>query len=129
MGRKKKYESGDEFAAAVQAYVNGCKEEGEFPDDAGMMNYLGVTENTLKRYQEGEDEFATKVKAVLYWAAKERESFLARRMAREPKLAQGCMNLLKQQKNGGYLDKPVDNGERTLTINLVGIGGGVNAFK
>jgi hypothetical protein len=51
-------------------------------------------------------------------------------MVTEPKAANGCMSALKQPANGGYIDKPIaDSGEKTLTINLVGIAGGEKAFK
>jgi hypothetical protein len=48
-------------------------------------------------------------------------------MTKSNKLAQGCLNALKQEANGGYTDKPVDNGERKLVIELKGIG--ENAYK
>ena len=50
-------------------------------------------------------------------------------MTSDNKRAQGCMNALKQKDNGGYVDKPVETGARTLTVNVVGIPGGINAFK
>ena len=58
-----------------------------------------------------------------------RESWLARKMTSDNKRAIGCLNALKQPDNGGYIDKAVDTGERTLTINVAGIKGGAKAFK
>ena len=56
-----------------------------------------------------------------------RESWLVQRMTGEPKLAQGCLNALKQAKNGGYTDRPVDDGQKTLVVKLEGVG--ADAFK
>ena len=58
-----------------------------------------------------------------------RTSWLSRHMVADNKKTNGCMNALKQEENGGYMDKPADNGEKVLRIKVDGIGGGMNAFK
>lgn len=127
-GRKRKYLSAYDFEAAVDKYIKECKENGDFPDLAGMRLYLGVSRTTIERYCEGDDEEAARYRAIMDKAKDERESYLVRYMVANPKSANGCMNALKQAVNGGYTDRPVDNSERSLTINVINVGGEA-AFK
>lgn len=127
-GPKKKYSCAYDFEAAVNKYINKCKEEETFPDLAGMRLYLGVSQRTIDRYCEGDDEEAVRFRAIMEKTKDERESYLVRYMVKNPKAANGCMNALKQPANGGYFDKPVDTSEKTLTI-IVNNVGGEKAFK
>lgn len=127
-GPKRKYASAFDFEGAVNKYINKCKEDGVFPDLAGMRLYLGVSQTTIDRYCTGDDEEAARFRAIMDKAKDERESYLVRYMVANPKSANGCMNALKQPVNGGYFDKPVDTGEKTLTINVYNVGG-EQAFK
>lgn len=58
-----------------------------------------------------------------------RESWLTRKMVSDNKAANGCMNALKQKKNGGYTDRPVESNDKSLTININGVSGGWASFK
>jgi hypothetical protein len=136
-GRKRKIETVDAFRAAVMQYHKECEEanngEGIFPDPAGLRLFLkktaGITKADLKAMSEGDSEFAQGIRDILDEAQDMRESWLARKMTSDNKRAIGCLNALKQPGNGGYIDKAVDTGERTLTINVAGIKGGAKAFK
>lgn len=136
-GRKRKIETVDAFRAAVMQYHKECEEanngEGIFPDPAGLRLFLkktaGLTKSDLKAMSDGDSEFAQGIRDILDEAQDMRESWLARKMTSDNKRAIGCLNALKQPGNGGYIDKAVDTGERTLTINVAGIKGGANAFK
>lgn len=129
-GPKRKYETPQKLADAIEEYFEEMDEKGVFPDLAGMRLHLGISQATLNAYSNGEGEEAQAYRDVLEAAKDRRESWLARRMVTEPKSANGCMNALKQPANGGYIDKPMmDTGERKLTINLVNIAGGEDAFK
>ena len=136
-GRKRKIETVDDFRAAVMQYHRDCEEandgEGIFPDFAGLRLYLkqraGITKADLKAMSEGDGEFAQGIRDILDESQDMRESWLARKMTSDNKRAIGCLNALKQPSNGGYIDKAVDTGERTLTINVAGIKGGAAAFK
>jgi len=128
-GPKRKYETPQKLAEAINEYFDTLKES-EFPDFPGMRIHLGISKRTLENYAKGDTEEAQAYRDVLDSAADRRESWLVRRMVTEPKAANGCMNALKQPDNGGYIDKPMqDNSDKVLTINLVGIVGGENAFK
>jgi hypothetical protein len=136
-GRKRKIETVEAFRAAVMQYHKECEEandgDGIFPDMAGLRLFLkkiaGITKADLKAMSEGDSEFAQGIRDILDEAQDMRESWLARKMTSDNKRAIGCLNALKQPDNGGYIDKAVDTGERTLTINVAGIKGGEKAFK
>lgn len=128
-GPKRKYETPEALKAGIDEYFAMCKKAGDiFPDYAGMRTFLGVSKSTLERYQDGDSEQARKFRTVLENARDVRESWLARRMATEPRAAQGCMNNLKQPQNGGYIDRPAENNETKITIVTAGVGG-ESAFK
>jgi hypothetical protein len=123
MAESKRYETAEALQEAVSRYFIKTEGAGEFPDYAGMKLYLGLySEAEVKSYCED-----PAFKDVFEKAKLRRESFLVRQMTKSNKLAQGCLNALKQEANGGYTDKPVDNGERKLVIELKGIG--ENAYK
>ena len=76
-----------------------------------------------------DSDFAKECREIFAKAAAKRESWLVRVMTSDNKRAQGCLNALKQPQNGGYIDRPQDNGgEIKVTLNLGGVGG-ENAFK
>ena len=127
-GPKKRFETPEDLRKAVEAYIETCEAEGIFPDYAGMRLALGIAERTLNKYTQGNSADAQAYADALEYAKDKRESWLVRKMTSDNKAAQGCLNALKQPINGGYVDKPADNGEKTLNINVTGIGG-VKSFK
>ena len=124
MARPRTYSSPEELKAVVDEYFEKTEANGEFPDYAGMKIYIGLKdERTIKSYCEADPAYAD----IFETAKLKRESFLVRIMTKDNKRAQGCLNALKQEANGGYTDKPVDTGERKLVIEMRGIG--ENAYK
>lgn len=120
----RKYNSPDELRAVVDEYFKRAVNANIFPDYAGMKIFIGLKdERTVKKYRDEDPEYDE----IFEEAKLRRESFLVRRMTANNKLAQGCLNALKQEINGGYTDKPVESGERKLVIELKGIG--QNAYK
>ena len=53
-----------------------------------------------------------------------RMDWLENQMVTESGRATGCMNALKQEKNGGYADKAGAGAEKRLVIRLEGVGSG-----
>ena len=106
----------------IEEYFQICQEDNIFPDEAGMIIFLDISSKTYERYAKDEE-----LSEPIARARDRRESWLVRRMTGEPKLAQGCLNALKQPKNGGYVDRATDSEGKELTINLVGVG--AEAFK
>ena len=99
------------------------RNEDVFPDEAGMRNYLGLTHEMYRAYKESPD-----FEAVFSRAQDMRESWAARKLAADPKAAQAYLNILKQPGNGGWVDRKVDSGDKTLVVKTSGVGG-VSAFK
>lgn len=128
-GRKKTY-TPDALREKVDEYFAQCEADGVFPDWAGMKDHLGVYDDrTYEEWQKGEGDEADQYREILTRAAAKRESWLVRVMTSDNKRAQGCLNALKQPQNGGYIDRPPDNGGKIeLTIKLDGVGG-ESAFK
>ena len=111
----------EELKASIQEYIDGCEADGRFPTESGMLLFLGLVGK--KR-----EDYLGKAKYRDVWqAAKDRRiDWLENQMATNPRCAQGCMNALKQEKNGGYVDKSVSNdrsASKALKINLTGVGG------
>ena len=109
----------EELQAKIQEYMDDCEAKGRFPSQPGMMIYLGLVGDRRRRYLE-KAEYAD----VWEGARDLRKDWLLNRMVTDPKSATGCMNALKQEENGGYLDRSVtDNKPKSLNIKLDGVGG------
>lgn len=129
-GPKPLYESPDALRKKIDEYFITMEEKNEFPDLAGMRLYLRMSEATMKKYQEEGHENFEEYREIFLEAKDRRESFLVRRMTRDNKLAQGCLNALKQPANGGYIDKPQDQGGKMeITLKVAGLKGGVDSLK
>ena len=128
-GRPRNLETVDAVRRAVIDYHAQCEETETFPDLAGLRLFMKVTKGELKAMATGDSDYAVGVRRVLEEAQDMRESWLARKMTSDNKRAIGCMNALKQLDNGGYVDRPAESGEKTLTINVSKIKGGEKAFK
>lgn len=129
-GPKKRYTTPEQLAIGIEEFFAQREKVNQFPDLPGMRIHLGISQEDLEKMCNGNTPEARKCRALLEAAKDKRTSWLVRRMVAEPKTAQGCQNALKQPENGGYIDRPVaDSGDKTLTINLIGIPGGENAFK
>lgn len=103
--------------------VGKLQSDGVFPDEAGMRTYLGLTHEVYKAYKDSPD-----FEAVFDWAQDMRESWAARRIANDPKASQAYLAILKQPGNGGWVDRRMDTGDKTLVVKTSGVGG-VSAFK
>lgn len=105
----------DELKAKVLQYHDAVEKRGDFPDLAGLKNYLDIED----------EEYDEMVLKPEYWrwlryAKRRRESFL-NRMATTSKNATGIKMLLAQPENGGYVEKPVDRTPRKLEVTLRGM--------
>lgn len=107
----------------VEKYFNECLECDVFPDLAGMRVALRMSESEMEEASEREE-----IRQIFEVAKDRRESYLVRAMTADNKRTSGCMNALKQKENGGYAEKN-DGTIPTLNINVLGIPGGMDAFK
>lgn len=110
-----------ELKDGVDTYYQKCKYVGQTPDYAGMLLFLDIFEDDVRNMCE-DPENGRIYKRIFERAQLQRESWLVRKMVNEPKAAQGCMNALKELKNGGYSTKKAEDVDRTLTIKLEGVG-------
>lgn len=110
----------EEFDKRVKYYFKDCEEvRGVFPDEAGMLNFLDITDEEYDDLKNREG-----YSGIIRWAKRRRTSWLERQMVVNNKAAMGCMNALKQEKNGGYSDRgQQQNTERKLVVKLEGLGG------
>lgn len=120
---KKNDSSPRRIKSLVDRYFEECAEEDVFPDLAGMRVALGMSAEEMELAGE-QDE----VKRIFDTARDRRESYLVRAMTADNKRTSGCMNALKQRENGGYAEK-TELTAPTLNINVIGIPGGMEAFK
>lgn len=109
----------EEFEKKVKYYFHDCEDTRQvFPDEAGMLNFLDIEDEEYEELKqtEGYDK-------IIRWAKRRRTSWLERQMVVNNRAANGCMNALKQEKNGGYSDRPVERKDRKLIVKL-DMGGG-----
>ena len=107
----------DEFKQKMLIYFRDCEEVRlVFPDEAGMLNYLDIEDEEYEELKNvpGYDK-------LIRWARRRRTSWLERMMVTGNKGSAGCMNALKQEKNGGYSEKPKEPGERKLIVKIEGV--------
>lgn len=129
MARPRKIKSAEELSGLIDAFIMQCENGEQYMDDYALMKYLGIAPRTLERWQANEggkyDGYGEQLKKLVAY----REAVYARMVAENPKGSGGIIFLLKQPKNGGYIDKPViDVHAQELTIKTDGIGGD-DAFK
>lgn len=122
-GPRPEYNQPKLLRAAVEKYFEDCDKDSVFPDFAGMKQALQLRTKDIDRLTDDSNPKAQEYKDIFEEARDRRESWLARRMVTEPKSANGCMNALKQEANGGYMDKAGGSGEVTLKIKTDGVGG------
>ena len=135
MPAKKKVGTPEDMKRNVDRYMAERLEKDEMPTFAGMLKFLGISKRTYYRYMDDDnrdesmtDEERHAYRKIFEEAQLIREDFLERRMVSEPRLANGCMNALKQPQNGGFKDKIEGEIDARITVNVIGCGG-ENAFK
>ena len=118
MARPKK-ETAQQLRERIERYFSRREAEGRFPTEAGMLLELGMSEaEYAERMEDG------RYRPELERARLRRMDWLENQMVTESGRATGCMNALKQEKNGGYADKAGTGSEKRLVIRLEGVGSG-----
>ena len=117
---KSKTERARELRKGIDEYFDERTARGRFPTEAGMLLALGLSEEryaALRRERIFAREFEGARLARMDW--------LENQMVTEGGKASGCMNALKQEKNGGYADRAAAGSrEQKLVIELKGVGSG-----
>lgn len=135
MARKKRYATPEDMKKHVNEYFAEREEKGEFPSFAGMLTYLGISRSTYGNYMNTVDpdpnlteEERHGYRKVFEDAQLRREDWLEKMMVSAPRMANGCMNSLKQPQNGGFKDKIEADVDATIRVITSGVGGD-DAFK
>ena len=135
MPRPRKYDTPEDMKRQVDRYHAEREEKGEFPTFAGLLRYIGISKRTYYRYMNTEEpdpemseEDRKGFRKVFEDAQLRREDWLEKQMVSEARLANGCMNSLKQPQNGGFKDRFEGEIDTKITVNFTGVGG-ENAFK
>lgn len=103
-----------------------CAEQQVFPDEAGLILYLGISEERYGKYMRAELRRYKPYQLCLERAKLRRESILVREIfAAENKSPSGKLFLVKQEENGGLTDKIIkeakmDEKKKTLEVKLKG---------
>ena len=118
MGRSKTQRAA-EMRGEIDRYFAQRRAEGRFHTEAGMLLALDLSEEEYKKLSE-----ARLFKKEFDRARLARNDWLENQMVTESGRASGCMNALKQEKNGGYADKGAGPREQKLVICLSGVGSG-----
>ena len=117
---KSKTERARDLRKGIDEYFDERTARGRFPTEAGMLLALGLSEEryaALRRERIFAREFERARLARMDW--------LENQMVTEGGKASGCMNALKQEKNGGYADRAAAGSrEQKLVIELKGVGSG-----
>ena len=117
--RKSKAQKAAEMRVKIDEYFELRAGEGRFPTEAGLILALDLSEEEYdKLYMDAV------YKRELDRAKLARTDWLENQMVTESGRATGCMNALKQEKNGGYADKTPATREQKLVIELRGVGSG-----
>ena len=117
-GGKPTYSDYRTFRKKVDEYFVECDELGVFPDEKGMYVFMGIFEEDLEPLIADENPKANEYLRILKLARYRRESWLSRNMVADNKKANGCMNALKQEQNGGYTDRPVVDKKQRVELVL-----------
>lgn len=117
-GGRPRLESPASLENRVIDYFETCTAGGRFPTESGMLLHLGLCGERARA------ALANPKYADIWERAKlRRMDWLENQMVTEPRCANGCMNALKQEKNGGYADKSLpENKPRQLRIVMDGVG-------
>ncbi len=109
-----------ELREKIEAYFAERTKQGRFPTEAGMLLALELGEEEYERMR------AERLYAGEFERARlARMDWLENQMVTEGGKATGCMNALKQEKNGGYADRANQaSREQKLVIELRGVGSG-----
>lgn len=119
------YETVEALQEKIDQYFDKCEKDSTFPDRANMLLFLGISEDTIERYERDGDKYPGYAEPIKN-AKLRREGMLARGIfGGDSKEVTGMIFLSKQPSNGGYTDRPAMAIEaKELTIKIDGLGEG-----
>jgi len=113
--------SAKQFEKTIESYFKTCEEAGVFPDEAGLILFLGLEREEYERLRDGKRGKA--YAAALSKARLRRESIIVRELYNTEKAATGKIFVARQPENGGLTDKPREaHAPVTVEVRLAGAG-------
>lgn len=132
MANARKFDSPEKLDRHIRDFIRFCSENDEIPSDYMLCKFLMISPSTLERFRRGEEAGDTYkgFDAPLKRLQQFREHRLLTMLERDPKAGTAAIFQLKQSKNGGYTDSPINTGDQgaTITLKIQGVGG-ADAFK
>lgn len=119
MPKKKLFKSIKTFENRINAYFSECRTNSNYPDEAGLILYLGLERESYDRYLNGGEGkgYAT----ALRKAQLKRESIIIREIYGSDKASTGKIFLARQTSNGGLSDKPREDMQKvTIDVRING---------
>lgn len=112
MPEKKQFKSIKAFENSIDAYFSECRANTIYPDEAGMILYLGLDREAYTRYLSGGG--GKGYAAALKRAQLKRESIIVRDIYGSEKATTGKIFLARQVSNGGLPVKPAEKKEQMI---------------
>lgn len=136
MGMAKRIESAEELEKHIEGFIKDCEENKKIPSDYALCKYLSISPTTLERYyQEGitEEEKEKETYKGYSKPLKKLQLFREHRLLQQLETSKGnntsAIFQLKQKKNGGYMDAPIQaETNASITLKVEGVGG-IEAFR
>lgn len=115
MPERKQFKTIKEFESRISTYFSECQASGAYPDEAGMLLFLGLEREAYERYLRGAEGkgYAT----CLRKARLKRESIIVRDIYGSDKASTGKIFLARQLSNGGLSEKPKEETQK-MTIDV-----------
>ncbi len=122
MPEQKPFKTIKAFEQEIAAYFSMCETNGVFPDEAGLILYLGIDRDAYARCYNG--EWGKGYAACLKKAELKRESIAVRDIYGSDKSSTGKIFVARQPENGGKSDKPKETAPKVaLDVRIGGKGG------
>ena len=122
-GRPPKYETAEELEEAINRYFEGHNSKENAPKWHDMLNYIGLSDETLRLYRTEERYIKSGYLEVVKRAENKHSSFWQQLALDNPNLQSFCIFQLKQPHNGGLSDRQqIDtNNKHQIEIDIKGI--------
>ena len=123
MGRHKVFDSPEKFGEIITNFMEYCTENKIYPSDYQLRIFSNIPYSTLYDYISGKEDkykpYSEQYKKLVQF----REDYLSQVAMSDPKKTTFAIFALKQNKNGGWIDRPtVDVKAKELTIKTDGLG-------
>jgi len=121
-GKPPEYTTPLSLRKSIQQYFEDCERDNICPDEAGMMLTLDIVGDEIEKLVGDDNPEAEGYRRAFKQAELLRESWMVRHAAENPRASSAMAMMLKQDKNGGYIDKAKSEKGTTIKIKTEGLG-------